>query len=278
MFKSNNLRSRAATLPVLITLLAVFTVGIENQSSANAGTVDMLTITGSVWYRERMMVPPDAEISVSLEDVSRMDVSAEVIATTGFAAQGGPPWDFSLEYNPRKLNDKGRYGLRVRIEVDGRLMFVTTEHIPAFEHDSNTPIKIMVTRAGRSHKSGESQSFKPDAGLANTYWKLIELDGQPVSPGANQRELHMVLTSEGNKVSGFSGCNRFMGGYEQSEGQLQFGQLASTMMACMENMEQEKHFLDALARAKRFNISSESLVMYSDEEQLILRFESVYLK
>ena len=79
-------------------------------------------------------------------------------------------------------------------------------------------------------------------------------------------------------MSGFSGCNRFMGGYEQREGQLQFGLLASTMMACMETMEQEKLFLDALARAKMFNISGEILVMYSDEEQLVLRFESVYLK
>lgn len=155
MVKKHNLRSRAATLPVLMTLLTVFTVGIENQSSANAGTEDMLT---------------------------------------------------------------------------------------------------------------------------NTYWKLIELDGQPALPGTNQRELHMVLTSEGNKVSGFSGCNRFMGGYEQSEGQLQFGLLASTMMACMEGMEQEKLFLGTLARAKRFNISGDSLAIYGDEEQLILRFESVYLK
>ncbi|MBW2683925.1 MAG: YbaY family lipoprotein [Deltaproteobacteria bacterium] len=150
MFKSNNLRSRAAILPFLITLLAVFTVGIENQSSATAGTEDMLIITGSVWYRERMMVPPDAVISISLEDVSRMGVSAKVIATTGFTAQGGPPWDFSLEYDPRKLNDKGRYGLRVRIEADGRLMFINMEHIPAFEHDSSTPIKIMVSRVGGS--------------------------------------------------------------------------------------------------------------------------------
>ncbi len=34
-----------ATLLVLITLLTVFIVGIENQSSANAGTEDMLTNT-----------------------------------------------------------------------------------------------------------------------------------------------------------------------------------------------------------------------------------------
>ena len=238
----------------------------------------MLTITGSVWYRERMMVPPDAEVSVSLEDVSRMDVSAKVIATTGFIAQGGPPLDFILEYDPTKLNDKGRYGLRVRIEAGGRLMFINTEHIPAFENDAKSPVKIMVSRAGGIRKSGENQSLKPNAGLTNTYWKLIELDGQPVLLGANQKELHMVLTSEGNKVSGFSGCNRFMGGYEQNEDQLQFGQLASTMMACMETMEQEKLFLGALARAKSFNISGESLAIYGGEEQLILRFESVYLK
>ncbi len=50
------------------------------------------------------------------------------------------------------------------------------------------------------------------------------------------------------------------------------------MMACMGGMAQEKHFLDAFARTKKFNISGESLAVYDDEEQLILRFESVYLK
>jgi len=51
----------------------------------------MTTIEGSIWYRERMLLPANAEIKVYLEDVSRMDVAAEVIATTLLEAESGPP-------------------------------------------------------------------------------------------------------------------------------------------------------------------------------------------
>lgn len=58
-----------------------------------ADTNDMKTIEGSVWYRERMVLPPNAEIQIFLEDVARMDVPSDVIATTSFAPQGGPALD-----------------------------------------------------------------------------------------------------------------------------------------------------------------------------------------
>lgn len=42
------------------------------------------TIEGSVFYRERVMLPPNAEIQITLEDVSKMDVAADVISTIVF--------------------------------------------------------------------------------------------------------------------------------------------------------------------------------------------------
>ena len=117
-------------------------------------------------------------------------------------------------------------------------------------------------------------SSEPDASLTSTYWKLSELNGQSASPGADKKELHMTLTSEGSKVSGFSGCNRFTGGYTQESSQIQFGPLAGTMMACMEGMELEHTFLRALESSSRFSITGEELTLYSTDDQLIIRFES----
>ena len=106
----------------------------------------MGTIEGSVWYRERMLLPPNAEVYVALEDVARMDTLADVIASTRFTPQGGPPWAFTLTYDPAKIHEKGRYALRARIALKNKLMFISTEHIPAFDRDSDTPIEIMVSR------------------------------------------------------------------------------------------------------------------------------------
>jgi putative lipoprotein len=78
-------------------------------------------------------------------------------------------------------------------------------------------------------------------------------------------------------VQGFSGCNKFTGNYQQKDGQLHFEPMASTRMACITSMEQEKRFLDALGSAVRYALNDESLSLYDRHDQLILRFESVFL-
>ena len=238
---------------------------------------DMESIEGSVWYRERMALPPNAGIQVFLEDVARMDVASEVIASTRIVPRGGPPWAFSLAYDPAKLNDKGRYVLRARIEADGKLMFINTQQIPAFEAQGGSPIKILVSRVGKTPPATTSTPI-PDVSLANTYWKLAEIDGHPATLGAGERELNMVLVSDGATVRGFSGCNHFTGGYSLNENRLTLTSLASTNMACIKGMDQERRYLDALGKVVRFIISGDSLALFSGDEMLILRFNAVALK
>lgn len=242
------------------------------------GTNDMKRIEGNVWYRERMMLPPDAEITVTLEDVSKMDVAADIIATTTFPAVGGTPWNFTMEYDPTSIDSRHRYAVRARIEVNGQLMFTNTTQIPAFSGEEGKPLEILVSRVGGGRGGQRPASTTPDASLTNTYWKLVELDGEPAALGAGGRELHIVLTSEENSVRGFSGCNRFTGGYEVNDNQLRFKELASTMMACMEVMELEQRFLVNLEGTMRFTIRGYSLALYSGDERLILRFEAVALQ
>ena len=54
--------------------------------------------------------------------------------------------------------------------------------------------------------------------------------------------------------------------------------MAATMMACMESMQLEQAFLEALGKTTRYTINGDNLALYSDEEKLVLRFEAVYLK
>jgi heat shock protein HslJ len=95
--------------------------------------------------------------------------------------------------------------------------------------------------------------------------------------GSSTPKIGRLAAGDGNRVRGFSGCNRFTGGYELNDGRLRFGQLASTRMACVKGMEQEQRFLDALGKTMRFTIHGDGLALYSGDEQLILRFEAVAL-
>lgn len=119
---------------------------------------------------------------------------------------------------------------------------------------------------------------RPDASLTETYWKLAQIGGQPAALGAGGRELHLVLTASGDRVRGFSGCNTFTGAYERRDRQLRFGQLASTGMACLDGMELERRFLDALAETARYTVSGDRLTLFDSKERPVLAFDAVYLR
>lgn len=67
---------------------------------------------------------------------------------------------------------------------------------------------------------------------------------------------------EGGRVSGFSGCNRFMGSYTLDRDSVLIGPLAGTMMACPEpQMAIEKAFLGALTGTLHYAISKDRLTL-----------------
>ena len=120
------------------------------------------------------------------------------------------------------------------------------------------------------------ETMKPDVSLTNTYWKLVELNGAPVSPGED-KELHMTLRGE-DQVGGYSGCNQFTGSVTVSGEGIAFGPIASTRRMCAEGMRQEDAFLQALESAHRFEISGEDLAIENANGEVAMRFVAVYMK
>ena len=114
--------------------------------------------------------------------------------------------------------------------------------------------------------------------LENTYWKLVRLGDQPMLVSAGRPEIHLRLVREGRKVQGFAGCNRLVGGYELGGQDLRFVGLATTRMACQEEMELEQAFLKALGATARWNILSKHLELYGSGGELLARFESRYME
>lgn len=115
----------------------------------------------------------------------------------------------------------------------------------------------------------------PDAALANTYWKLVELNGAAVEPGEG-RELHMVLKGE-DRVGGYAGCNQFTGSVTVTGDGLAFGPMASTRRMCAEVMAQENAYLHALESASRYGISGDDLVIENAAGEILMRFAAVHM-
>jgi heat shock protein HslJ len=117
------------------------------------------------------------------------------------------------------------------------------------------------------------------AELVNTYWKLTRIGEEAVVLRENQREPHLILRLDEQRVSGSTGCNQIVGTYRLEGASLLFGPVASTMMACEAPVSAtERRFLQALTAARRWSVRGEHLELYDETGGLLARFESRYMK
>ena len=110
--------------------------------------------------------------------------------------------------------------------------------------------------------------------VENTYWRLTRLGEDPVVIGEGRREPFLVLSSIDGRLAAFNGCNRVTGSYRVTAQSIAFGELASTMMACVEGMEYEQPFAQALERARSWRITGEQLELRDEGGNILARFEA----
>lgn len=125
-----------------LTLLAAATLLSACQSNTPAGKVGL---DGEVFYLQRIALPPSATLSVSLQDVSLADAPAVVLDEQKGPVKGQVPLPFHLSYDPAQVKPGHRYSVSARIEVNGELMFITTEnHAVQLDGNDRQPLKIRV--------------------------------------------------------------------------------------------------------------------------------------
>ena len=90
------------------------------------------TLTGTVTYRPRIALPPNAVLSVKLLDVSRADAPSVTLAETRVGTDGAQvPPPFSLDYDSGDIQPRMRYVVRAEIfDADGVLMWTTDTAYP----------------------------------------------------------------------------------------------------------------------------------------------------
>ncbi|MCY0108650.1 MULTISPECIES: YbaY family lipoprotein [Pseudomonas] len=125
-----------------LTVLAAAALLSACQSTTPAGKVGL---DGEVFYLQRIALPPSATLSVSLQDVSLADAPAVVLDEQKGPVKGQVPLPFHLSYDPAQVKPGHRYSVSARIEVNGELMFITTEnHAVQLDGNDPQPLKIRV--------------------------------------------------------------------------------------------------------------------------------------
>lgn len=222
------------------------------------------TLPVQVSYLDRSLLAPNSQLTVTLVDVSKMDVAATIISKQVIDLEGAPPYKVELEYNREKIDPTHRYSVRATINNQENLLYTsTTSNSPFADTSSSEPIEIIVSKVTR----------KPDVDLVNTYFKAVSIDGNPVV--VNTKEPFIQFNSD-NTVHGFLGCNNFNGGYEVSKQTVTFTQLATTQKMCHDNMEQETAMAAVLQAATQWQINGEKLVLQNEAGNQLATFNAVY--
>lgn len=114
-----------------------------------------------------------------------------------------------------------------------------------------------------------------DPQLENKRWVLSELMGKAVVAGQGQKAAFLQFDNENARVSGNASCNNFFGSYELREGnRISFGQLGSTMMACLD-MSAESTFLQILQKVDNYAIKDDTLSLNKARMAPLARFKLV---
>ena len=107
--------------------------------------------------------------------------------------------------------------------------------------------------------------------LTGSQWLLVEMNGAMPVDGS---EITLAFGDDA-RVSGSAGCNQYGGPYTSNDGNIAFGMLVSTRMACPGEgiMEQEAAYLAALESATTYAIDSDTLTIERADGALV--FERV---
>ena len=133
-------KSKVLQIVVLGTLL------MAACAPTSAPAVSGSTVTGTVTYLQRSALPSTAVIEVQLQDISKMDVPAEVISTQTIQTNGKQvPFPYELPYDAAKIDPAHRYAVRATIKDGGQLLFTSTQVYPVITNGAPTSgVEIVV--------------------------------------------------------------------------------------------------------------------------------------
>jgi putative lipoprotein len=244
--------------------LRLITAILLSLAAIPAAMADTGELELSVTYRERIALPPDAQLDVQLLDVSRADAASIRIASQRVPLSG-VPMRVILPYDTGIIGPAGRYAVVADIWSGDIRLFHTTRRYPVLEDGGNDAVEMVLTTV-----DGDTAEAPGPLPIAGVEWAVTEIAGEP---WGNDDPATMSIDAEGS-VAIFGGCNRFVGSLMLSDRDIVFPEnLAGTLMACPTEVERlERAFLDALSGVSGFVRYGMGLVLTGVDGRALLHF------
>lgn len=134
------MRSFLAPLVLVPALMAAACSTLPESSK------DMTEVQVSALYRERIMLPPGHVLTVKVEDVSRADAPARVLAEVSQPLDGrGPPYAVTLSVPNDRIDSRMEYAARAEIrDPSGALRFTTDTRHSVLTRGAPNSVEIVM--------------------------------------------------------------------------------------------------------------------------------------
>lgn len=244
----------------ILILVAIFALGNKRKDAEPTTAV-----TGSITYRERMALPVNSVITVTLNDISKADAPAEKIAEQIITPETGAqvPFDFSLAYNPADIVSSHTYAVSAKITVNNNLWWTTDTVFPVITDTSaTTSVDMVLVRAGSNNTV--DAPVVPTVRLEGTLFTLVQFNDTAVSG------TQTVTFKDGNVQAKF--CNGMGGTYTQEEFVITAPDMISTMMYCESPeylMKAESTFGSMLAKGANVTLSEKTLILENGTDRFV---------
>ena len=213
------------------------------------------SLEGTLFFRERMMLPPEVTVSAQLKGKDGAVIGQSVASAFGHAELA-----FRVDYLSADLKDEA---------ILEAAIYYGSE--PLFSSPVGTVVNLDERPAVLLHHAVPSQS--KELALKDTYWRLKELDGKHAENFADQPEAHLILRDDG-QATGSDGCNNFFMNWEGEGENITFQPGGATLRLCPNGAEQAQKMLQMFPDVKSWNIIDGQLKLYS-EDKVAAVFEAV---
>ncbi len=126
-------------------------------------------VTGTVAYREGIAFPAGAKIHVMLQDATAMNAAAIVAEQTVVTDSAQATVEFAFECAPGAIVSDHRYTVRVEIEVEGELRFISTTEYSVITRGHPTRADVVVESVWRPRIAPPEESVPGATTFVGTY-------------------------------------------------------------------------------------------------------------
>lgn len=156
-----------------------------------------VTVRGEATYRERIAVPPGAQLEVLLLDVSRADAPSETISGVTLSDIGQPPYPFEIAYRPDQIVSSHQYVVRARLMHEGRLIFTTDEAYPVITRGHPTEVRLVLKHVGAPPPASTPGADRDEHGcIRSAGYSWCAKEGKCVRPWELAKEKGFPSTEE----------------------------------------------------------------------------------